>query len=191
VLTGQQLIKAIAQLPVLPLQGTVFRFIHLKYQNTPLSAIGSFQRGGRYNIPKDFSVLYTSDTPITALREVRILTETATGLIAHKAEPQIMLSIEYNLKAIVDLKNPNNQNLLGTNIQELTGVWLPMNLQGQIAPTQELGTAIRASQQIEALKVPSAHQADAYNLAIFPDRLAPGSLLQVYDESGTMSAQLP
>ncbi len=188
---GQQLATAIDELPTLSETGVVFRLIHLQFQNTALSAIGSLINGGRYNIAQEFSCLYTSDTPITALREIRMLTETSRELIAHKQEPQILLSIEYSLKAILDLTNPNNQAALGTNIQELTGVWLPMYLQGQIAPTQELGAAARASQKIEALKVPSAHEPNGYNLAIFLDRLSSGSFLQVYDNSGTIKARLP
>ncbi|MGK7875946.1 MAG: RES domain-containing protein [Xenococcaceae cyanobacterium] len=66
-----------------------------------------------------------------------------------------------------------------------------MNRQGQVAPTQLLGGATYNSQNIEALKVPSATDPNAYNLVIFPDRLSSRSFLRVYDNSGTIQAQLP
>lgn len=190
-LTGQQLVTSLAALPTLSAQGVFFRLLHIKYQNTALSSIGSLRAGGRYNVAQVFSALYTSDTPITALRELKVLVETATGLIACKAPPYILLSIEYSLQTILDLTNPDNQNVLGTNVQELTGQWLPINLQGQPAPTQELATAAYNSQTIEALKVPSALDPNAYNVVIFPDKLSSGSFLKVYDDSGSITAKLP
>lgn len=66
-----------------------------------------------------------------------------------------------------------------------------MNAQGQIAPTQILGETAYNLQNIEALKVPSARDPNTYNLVIFPDRLTNNSLLRVYDDSGTINAQLP
>ena len=78
-----------------------------------------------------------------------------------------------------------------TNLQELTGNWRPLNAQGEIAPTQELGYAAYNIQKIEGLKVPSARSDSAYNLVIFPDRLSPASFLKIYNNSGTVIAQIP
>ncbi|WP_255349140.1 hypothetical protein [Kamptonema formosum] len=41
------------------------------------------------------------------------------------------------------------------------------------------------------MKVPSARDPNSYNLVVFPDRLSANSFLRVYDDSGTISAQLP
>ena len=190
-LTGQPLVSALAGLPALPAQGIAFRLIHLKYQKTPLSAIGSLKAGGRYNIAQKFAAFYTADSPVTALRELKVLIETAKGLSVSKAPPYVLLSIEYSLEAVVDLTLPVHQTALGTNLQELTGTWLPMSLQGQVAPTQQLGEAAYNSQHIEALKCPSALDPTAYNLVVFVDKLSPNSFLKVYDDSGTIQAKLP
>lgn len=190
-LKNQELVTAIAELPTQSAQGVVFRFVHIQYQNSVLSTIGSLKNGGRYNIAGSFSVLYTSDTPITALRELRVLVETATGLIASKAPPYLLLSIEYNLETVIDLTTSDQQKLLETNMQELTGVWLPKVFQGQIPPTQTLGEAVYKAPNIEALKVPSAHDPNAYNLVIFPDKLAAKSMVKIYDPSGTITAKIP
>jgi hypothetical protein len=66
-----------------------------------------------------------------------------------------------------------------------------MNAQSQLAPTQILGEAAYSLSSIEALKVPSARDPDNYNLVVFPDRLLANSFLRVYDDSGTIKAQLP
>ena len=49
-----------------------FRVISDRWRDTPLSAIGAFQRGGRYNAPETFLVLYTADSQMTALLEAAL-----------------------------------------------------------------------------------------------------------------------
>jgi RES domain-containing protein len=190
-LTGNQLIAALASMPTLSTQGQVCRVIHIKYINSALSAIGSLQTGGRYNQKSAFQALYLADNPVTALLEVEALFKTRTVFRYVAKPPLIVLSIYYQLNAILDLTNLNNQLALGTNLQELTGNWLLMNAGGQLAPTQILGEAAYSLQSIEALKVPSARDPNNYNLVVFPDRLSYGSFLRVYDDSGTINAQLP
>jgi hypothetical protein len=56
-----------------------FRVISDRWRDTPLSAIGAFQRGGRYNAPETFPVLYTADSQMTALVEAEALFMTADG----------------------------------------------------------------------------------------------------------------
>jgi RES domain-containing protein len=196
VLTRKRLINKLTTLPLLIQQGVVFRFVHIKYQKTALSTEGSLKVGGRYNIsqefsPQKFSALYTSDSPVTALQELRLLVNTPLGLTPFKGEPHILLSLEYTLQSVLDLTDINHQKILKTNLQELTGDWLTSNLQDQIAPTQELAKAIYDLQTIEALKVPSSVNVNAYNLVIFPERLLPNSFIQVHDPSGTIAAKLP
>ena len=150
-LTDNQLLAALASMPILSTQGEVCRVIHIRYANTALSSILTY-------VPKP---------------------------------PLIVLSIYYQLNAILDLTNLNNQRSLGTNLHELTGNRLLMNAQSQLAPTQILGEAAYSLQSIEALKVPSARDPNNYNLIVFPDRLLTNSFLRVYDDSGTINAQLP
>jgi RES domain-containing protein len=127
VLTGNKLVDQLKKLPLDKKQGEVFRMIHIQFQKTTLSAIGSRINGGRYNISQqfpgqDFEALYTSDSPITVLQELEFLINTPLGLIPFKREPYLLLSLEYSLQFVLDLTDINNQNYLGTNLQELTGV---------------------------------------------------------------------
>lgn len=190
-LTGNELRTTLNSLSTLSSQGEVCRVIHIRYANTALSSIGSLRKGGRYNLAQRFSALYLTASPVTALLEVEAIVKAGTQFISLAKPPLIVLSIYYQLNSILDLTNLDNQIALGTNLQELTGNWLLMNAQGQIAPTQILGETAYNLQNIEALKVPSARDPNTYNLVIFPDRLTNNSFLRVYDDSGTINAQLP
>ncbi|HEY9861622.1 MAG TPA: RES family NAD+ phosphorylase [Candidatus Obscuribacterales bacterium] len=159
-LTDNQLIAALASMPILSTQGEVCRVIHIRYANTALSSIGSLKTGGRYNQKSAFQALYLADNPVTALLEVEALLKTRTELTYVPKPPLIVLSIYYQLNAILDLTHLNNQRSLATNLQELTGNWLLMNAQSQLAPTQILGEAAYSLQSIEALKVPSARDSN-------------------------------
>jgi RES domain-containing protein len=195
-LTRETLINELKRLTPNIEKGFVFRIIDIKYQTTALSAIGSLKSGGRYNIgesfsEQQFSALYASDSPITALQEREILLNSGSGLIPNLTPPYLLLSLKYTLQSVLDLTDTYNQNALGTNLQELTGNWRVFKFRDQIAPTQELAKAVYDLQTIEALKVPSQYNINAYNLVIFPERLLPNSFIEVYDPSGTIAAKLP
>ena len=107
------LVVAVKQLPVEPRRGLAFRLILARYAATALSSIGSLRAGGRYNMRGEFEALYLASSPVTALREVEALVATAEGLRGVKGPPRILLSIEYELEAVVDLTEPNAQQLFG------------------------------------------------------------------------------
>ena len=140
-LTDRQLIAAVSTLPALSITGLAFRVVHVRHLKTCLSSIGSFQFGGRYNRKSAFESLYLADHPVTSLLEVEALFKTGTKLQCILKPPQLLLSIEYSLNAVIDITNFDNQIALGTNLQELTGNWRLMNALDQIAPTQILGEA--------------------------------------------------
>lgn len=115
------------------------------------------------------------------------LVAVAELLIIHQPLRDIF-SIHYRLSAVLDLTDTSNQQALATNLQELTGAWIPFSAENQISPTQEVGAAAHNLMKIEALKVPSAQNIQApcaYNLAVFPDRLLLNSYIEIYDDSGT------
>ncbi len=93
------------------------------------------------------------------------------------------------LSAILDLTRQEAWASLGTSLQDLTGSWLGSS--PGVAPTQHLGQGCYEVGTIEALKVPSAKDPKAFNLAVFPDRLREESYLRVYDDSGLIDARLP
>lgn len=190
-LTGEKLSEALANLPVQQETGVVYRLIHAKYAGSALSSIGSLKFGGRYNPPQAFEALYLASSPVTALQEVNAVTQTEGGLLGVKGPPRILLSVDYKLQAILNICNPNTQSVLGTDLLELVAPWRPVNAQELVAATQMLGTAVYNSQNIEALKVPSARDPNTHNLVILVERLRSDSSLRVYDNSGIINAQIP
>ncbi len=108
-----------------------------------------------------------------------------------RSNPLLTLSLEYQLKRVLDLVESTHQSALETNLQELTQSWRNVNAEGRMATTQHLGMAVYDMQVIEALKVPSAKIDGAYNLVVFPDRLTGDSFVKVYDEDGLITAKIP
>lgn len=190
-LTKTKLRRALGKVPISVMEGFAFRLVDIKYQQDFLSTIGSLKVGGRYNIRNEFAAFYAADNPITALKELRALIETPAGLKTVESSPRVLFTIQYRLNKAIDLTDSETQNALGTNLQELTGVWRPIQDRGEIPPTQLLGQTVYQLGKIEALKVPSSVDASAYNLVIFSDRLSPESLLRVYDNSGTIQTKIP
>src|ERR671935_2746166 len=110
------LARAAQRLPTKPLEGVAFRLILARYAATALSSIGSLRTGGRYNVRGRFEALYLASSPVTALREVEVLVETADGLRGVKGPPRILLSVEYRLQPVVDLTNAAVHEALGTTL---------------------------------------------------------------------------
>ena len=85
-----------------------FRVIADRWRDTPLSAIGAFERGGRYNAPHTFPVLYTADSQVTALLETEALFTTSDGqLRGAPRDPDLILTLECSLFRVLDLTVPD------------------------------------------------------------------------------------
>jgi RES domain-containing protein len=197
VLKDKKLIQAVKKLSadsVPTISGWSFRLVALRYQDSLLSTIGSFKRGGRYNIAQQFEALYVSGSPITALKEIRYLINTPAGVSAYPTRPYILLSLEYQLHGVIDLTDSYVRNFLDTNMQELTGSWYDFIEEEEIAPTQRLGK-IAYDLEVQALKVPSSVDLEnsGFNLVIFPENLSPNGLgfVEIYDPDGEFKQRLP
>jgi hypothetical protein len=79
----------------------------------------------------------------------------------------------------------------GVTVGALTEPWRGRLRRGEIPLTHELGRVCFERGDIEALLVPSAKNPEVRNLAVFPDRLAEGSSLRVFDDSGMIAAHPP
>jgi RES domain-containing protein len=196
VLKDKKLIQAVKKLSAdsVPISGDSFRLVALRYQDSLLSTIGSFKRGGRYNIAQQFEALYVSGSPITALKEIRYLINTPAGVSAYPTRPYILLSLQYQLHRVMDLTDSHVRKILDTNVQELTGSWLASIEEGEIAPTQQLGK-VAYDLGVQALKVPSSVDLEnnGFNLVIFPENLPPNKLgfVEIYDPDGEFRQRLP
>ena len=172
----------------------IFRVIADRWRDTPLSAIGPFERGGRYNAPHTFPVLYTADSQMTALLEAEALFTTADGqLRGAPRDPDLILTLECSLSRVLDLTVADLYPALGTSYNELVST-VPsrfiLNARKKLTPTQQFGNACFRSGRISALKVPSAQNAKGYCLDIFIESLVVGERVAILDKSGRLKAEV-
>lgn len=162
-------------------RGTFFRSIDLQWlrEGTPLSSIGSRIFGGRYNRKGDFEAFYIADTQETALFETEAIFKIAGVVVGVRQPPRVMLSLDYDLHRVVDLREPSTLKSLDVTIDDLKRPWKLAQAERRPVLTQQIGAAARAV-DIEALLVPSARVDAGTNLVIFPDRLRKGSKVELY-----------
>jgi RES domain-containing protein len=174
--------------------GFTFRIIPDRWRVSPLSAIGALERGGRFNPPGAFSVLYTADCQLTALRELEALfVDEAGQLRGAPRNPDLILTLECSLLRVLDLTVPHVFSELGTTQEELVATSpsrFIANARGTNTPTQELGLACFRTGQFSALKVPSALNPQGYCLDILLDCLIVGERISVRDDNGLLQAEL-
>jgi RES domain-containing protein len=116
----ERLIRVLERASLTEYSGFSYRVIADKWRDSPLSAIGAVQRGGRYNAPRTFLVLYSADSQLTALLEAEALFTTADGqLQGVPRDPDLILTIKCSLERVLDLTVPTLFDALGTSHAEL------------------------------------------------------------------------
>jgi RES domain-containing protein len=190
----EKLLPIVERASLTRFSGCTFRVIADRWRISPLSAIGSLQRGGRYNPPGEFSVLYTADSQLTALREVEALfLDTDGELRGVPRNPDLILTLECSLLCVLDLTLPTLLGELGTSHEKLVAdspSRFIENARGRMTPTQNLGSASFRSGHISALKVPSAANPSGFCINIFTESMFEGENVRVRDDSGTLRAEL-
>jgi RES domain-containing protein len=190
VLPPNGILSALEVAPLGHFHGTAYRLIEHRYIETALSGIGSLTAGGRYNVAGAFEALYLSEDPTTTLHEAQAVVHTDGRLIGVKGPPRLLLSIELELKHVLDVTSETLHAQLRTTLPELISSWLPFVGCTPPAPTQELGSAAYATGRISALRAPSARVPGATNIIVFPDRLRVGEFVAVFDDTGNIRARL-
>ncbi|MGC2504299.1 MAG: RES family NAD+ phosphorylase [Silvibacterium sp.] len=190
----ERLIRVLERAPLTPYSGFSYRVIADKWRDSPLSAIGAVQRGGRYNAPHTFPVLYSADSQLTALLEAEALFTTADGqLQGVPRDPDLILTIKCSLERVLDLTVPTLYDALGASHAELVSS-IPsrfiLNARNEETPIQQLGSACSHSGRISALKVPSAAHPDGFCLDILIDSLIVGEHISIRDESGRIKSEI-
>ncbi len=190
----EKIIAVLERAPLAPYTEPSYRVISDRWRDNPLSAIGSFERGGRYNAPHTFPVLYTADSQMTALLEAEALFTTADGqLQGVPRDPDLILTLKCSLLRVLDLTVPDLYSRLGTTYDELVCP-VPsrfiLNARKKLTPTQELGTACFRSGRISALKVPSAQNAKGYCLDILIESMVVGEHVAVLNKGGGLKAEV-
>jgi RES domain-containing protein len=177
--TGK-LLDELETIPLIEIEGSFCRRIAYKWRDDPLSGMGSYHHGGRYNAPHQFQMLYTACDELTAMLEVGALFE-LDGVIypGPPRNPEITLALTIKLHRVLNLLSPNICQRLGTSYEELVSdtpsrfVW---NEHYHDTPTQDLGFACYLNQGISGLMVPSAAHRDGFCLNILSDRMFVGEI---------------
>ncbi len=190
----EKIIAVLEIAPLAPYTEPSYRVIADRWRDDPLSAMGSFERGGRYNAPHTFPMLYTADSQMTALLEAEALFATADGqLRGVPRDPDLILTLECSLLRVLDLTVPDIYPEFGTSYDELVSAGpsrFILNARKKLTPAQQLGTACFRSGRISALKVPSAQNAKGYCLDILTESLVVGERVAILDKSGHLKAEV-
>jgi RES domain-containing protein len=133
----------------------------------------------RFNEANGARVLYLANDYEVALYE-------AQALKGATLSARILFPVQVDLKAVVDLRRQDIQNLLSTHIGEITANF--RRLRPQPSPTQELGEACEQLGDIDGLLYQSAINQNWTNLAVFESSLPTlGSKVWVEDPANALS----
>jgi hypothetical protein len=181
VLSEAQLDQAIQQLNSRPFRHTFFRAMPLRYAQDPLGKRRPIV-AQRFNLRDGARVLYLGEDQIACLHEIQAF--------GWPPSATAMVPVQFDLKAVVDLRDPKVQMVLQTNSTEIM-----MNFRSITsgpAPTQLLGERCVASGRIDGLLFDSPAMPGKANLAVLEAALAVlGSSLAVNDPSNNLLDSLP
>jgi RES domain-containing protein len=160
----------------------------------PLWPGGASRYGGCFTPVGGADTIYLASDSDTASREAQaVLQPTGGPPVTIVRAPWVVISVEDSLSGVLDLTDPDVQDLLGTSLAELTGVW-------QVAPprrkppTHLLGRLGYDAERIVAIHYVSAkHPAHGRCVAVFADRLVSGrpSYLRTVDPYTNLAQRLP
>lgn len=140
------------------IQGIVcFRNLPQRYANTQdvLATVGSYGGGGRFNLPKNFGVLYLSCDFHTCVEELQH-SALKEGLPVESKLPRAVIGVELKLSKVLDLTDASVCRGLGINRKELVETdWAKENAEFREARTQVIGRIAREI-GFEAILAPSA-----------------------------------
>lgn len=151
----------LARLPAHSFRDTGYR--HQRPGFDPVSGAGARRRGGRYNPPHSFAVLYLALSPELAADELRKAAQRLAVSVSDSL-PQELYAVNLELDRVIDLRTPEALEALSVTRDELTA-------DNQLR-SRQIGTA--ASQLgIQALITPSAAGAGDI-VAVYVDNLGTG-----------------
>ena len=157
--------EKIATAPHAAYVGDAFRHMAARWDD-PLSAEGARIRGGRFNPPDSFPVLYLFTTRLCTIAELSLLGRRqmvgVKGLL-----PRVLYRYEISLDRVLDLSSEATLEYLGITKQQVTG--------SDLTIPRQIGESAHAtgSQAIKALSATGVDQV----IAVFPQSLGAGRLL--------------
>jgi RES domain-containing protein len=178
-------LAACKRLRLQPINGIWYRAIAARHWKTALRTVQTAQIPGRFNPGKaattPFEILYLAENPVVALYEVQAIFGPPHQAIANPHESKwLTVDTRIRLSAVADLTATDQQALLETTMQELTGNW-DAYAPGE-APTQRLGSALFKTKNVEGFLAISARIPKSRTLIIFPQKLRTGSEVVFEDQ---------
>lgn len=153
-------------------QTRAFRHVSPGHDDVGEGALqGSRRTGGRFNPPGDFGAVYLSFEKETAVAELRRRARRSAVRIGELL-PRVLLVVESELQKVLDLTDDETRRHWGLDGEDLVS--------GDYRACQDVGRAARRA-GYEAVLYPSAARDGGRNLAVFVDRLRPGSRLEIVD----------
>jgi RES domain-containing protein len=154
--------ELLARAPTVRIEGVA-------YQNQPpgfdpRSGAGARRRGGRFNPPNSFPVLYLALTPDTAAAELRRGAE-GMGLPVAGVLPRELFRYDVDLARVLDLRDQAVRDTLGVTREEL--------LAADRTRSHQIGEAA-SRLGVQAVVCPSATGLGAI-VAVFTDNLGSGT----------------
>jgi RES domain-containing protein len=175
-----RLAAALRRIPARRWSGVAYRSTSPAYAGASdlLSGEGVRRHGGRWTPPGSFRAVYASLAPETAVAEA-LANFRHYGIPEADAMPRVLLAVELDLQAVVDLTQGAARRILRVSRRRmLAEPWRRAQSLGLESLTQAIGReAFTAG--LEALQVPSAADPSGRNLVVFPARLRPGSRLRL------------
>ena len=165
-MSRRSLIERIGTLPARPLRSVVFRSTSPGY--SALGGEGARVKGGRWNPPTSFPVLYVSSDPSAAAGEIA-RTARRYGVALNSLLPRQLTTIRVELGRVLDLTDPTNVALAGLTPAALSG--------DDLRICQAVGDAAHYL-GFEALLAPSV-AAPATTIAIFLNALRATSSIEI------------
>lgn len=159
--------EQVATAPHVTYVGEAFRHMAARWDD-PLSSEGARIRGGRFNPPDSFPVLYLCTTRPCTVAELRHLGRRqligVEGLL-----PRVLYRYEVSLDRMLDLTSAATLEHLGITEQQVTG--------SDLSIPRQIGELAHATGS-QAIRAPSSTGVDQI-IAVFPESLGSGRLMPV------------
>lgn len=143
------------RLPLVSFTEYAYRIISDKYRNTPLSALGPYEHGGRQDRPTPPQLILTVRCVLSQVLDLR--------------NPDVAAALGTSRGELV-AKQPSRH------------VW---NARGRITATQRLGQTCFESRRIAAMMAPSAADPEGDCLNVFSERLLKAESVQIVERGLT------
>jgi RES domain-containing protein len=197
-----ELARAIAAVPLRPVQGWTVRAVRSKYLRDrnppqPLYSLASARTGARFTPLGGPAGLYLADDQDVALAEVRDVAFDAAGkrLPLRRRDAVTLVTVLVRIGGVLDLTDPGVRRALGVTAADLAAEWKTamedhLAGRGPLPLTQQIGAAAHLTGRVRALRFRSARHRRGTCLCVFPDRLSArdGDVVRT---SGTYPQRLP